>query len=103
MKSCVKCGATDRYASGGCRPCNRARASAWEAANPGKAKAKDRAYYEANREKVKARQRAYYEANSGKGTALSAERRAAQLKAAPQRTTMGRWYKLTKGNRLDAS
>ena len=92
---CRRCGSSERYANGRCKPCDRAQAAAYRAANPEKikahraayraanpdkvkaknaayradkekAKAQNAAYYAANPEKMKARMAAYYAANSEK-------------------------------------
>lgn len=47
-----------------CKECNRAKAKAWQALNPEKAKASSKAYRLANHEKVKASKAEYYAANS---------------------------------------
>lgn len=61
---CRKCNAeTERNASGRCKPCAKARKSAWYAANRDKDRAKQSAYRAANREKLNARSTAYRAAN----------------------------------------
>lgn len=66
VRPCKKCGATDRSASGRCNPCNRARASAWYAANTERAIANGNAYRAANPEKHKAAVKAVVAANTEK-------------------------------------
>lgn len=56
MKFCNKCQReTERYKCGDCKPCTKARANAWYAANPEIYKATKAAYRAANPEKVRAR------------------------------------------------
>lgn len=83
MTYCPKCQAeTDRYKSGDCKPCARARSVAYQAANPDKARAiqaKYRAanadsiaaYQMANRDKQKARSAKWYAVNREKVIAKS--------------------------------
>ncbi|MHB8914935.1 MAG: HNH endonuclease [Thiobacillus sp.] len=66
MKPCKKCGATDRYANGNCKPCMRANSSAWSAANPDKVRAGKAAYRIANAEKLRAEKAAYRASNKEK-------------------------------------
>lgn len=78
MKTCKKCGSTDHYADGHCRPCALARLNAkrrenptlanekvadWRKRNPDKVKAYSREYRAANLDKIIAYQRAYNEEN----------------------------------------
>lgn len=77
MKTCGCCGGTDFYESGRCKPCTRARVSAYQKASPEKAAAwreanrEKRKSYKAewvskNRAKVNADNRAWKEANPDK-------------------------------------
>ena len=82
MKHCKRCGTeTERNGNGKCKPCARARAVAWRAANPEKAKAKDAAWSAANAEKVRARVAAWAAANPEKVRA----RKAAWAAANPEK------------------
>ena len=44
MKPCIKCGATDRYADGHCKPCGRASSAAYRGANKERKAATDAAW-----------------------------------------------------------
>ena len=50
-KACVRCGSSERYASGGCKPCKAAAGKVWYAANRERKAATDRAWVDANRDK----------------------------------------------------
>ena len=63
---CRRCGSSERYANGRCKPCDRAQAAAYRAANPEKIKAHRAAYRAANPDKEKARKAAYRAANLDK-------------------------------------
>mgnify|MGYP000094199831 CR=1 FL=1 len=80
-KPCVKCGLTDRYENGKCRPCAIARVKKWNADNPDRVKNRciawrkanpdrklelDAAWRLANPEKVKASRAAWNEKNKDK-------------------------------------
>lgn len=56
IRPCVRCGAVDRFASGGCRPCAARRAAALY--DPVKHAERARAYYQANRERILAERKA---------------------------------------------
>lgn len=76
-KFCKKCGVeTERYANGECKLCNRARAAAWNAANPERAKANTAAWIAANTDRVKAKVKistaAWYVANTERKKATNA-------------------------------
>lgn len=77
VRPCIKCGATERYKSGACKACEKARTDAWRVANPEKAKNHRAAWAAANPDKIKATQAAWYEANKDKHNASVSEWRAA--------------------------
>ena len=52
-KTCVKCGSTEFYVSGGCKPCNKASSAKYRSENAEKVKATLAAWYTRNVEKVK--------------------------------------------------
>jgi len=54
MKTCKKCGGTDFYASGGCRPCGKERAKEYRKNHPEKARSAIKAWSERNKDKVNA-------------------------------------------------
>jgi len=113
IKPCVKCGSTDRYKNGACKPCakagiaayyqankesiktrhtayrkanpekHNARNAVWAKANPEKVKAKNAVIYQENKENIKTRHAAYRKVNIHKYNALSAKRRSAKLNAIP--------------------
>ena len=63
-KYCPKCMAeTERYPSGGCKPCVTARSESWRAANHEKLKLHRAAYRKANRERENAYTEMYRKAN----------------------------------------
>ena len=68
----VKCGATERSGKGDCMACDRARSSAYYAANRDKQRALKAAHYAANRDRIKAAASAYYAANKEKAKATTA-------------------------------
>lgn len=77
-KFCKRCQAdTERYESGGCKPCCRASSAAYLAANPDKKKARMATYRAANQSKIKAYNAAYSAANSVKSKESTARWRAA--------------------------
>lgn len=76
VRPCVKCGETDRYTNGKCRPCNMAFAAAWRLNNLEKEKASGVAWRKANPERLKAVKDAWHLANPGKATAYTAKYRA---------------------------
>lgn len=53
MKPCVKCGVTDRYSSGGCRPCGHKIARRWKENNKEQVMASAWEYRLLNREAIK--------------------------------------------------
>lgn len=82
VKPCIKCGATDRYKSGRCKPCQRKANRKWYAANkerhiengrqwaarnPERRREIDRRYKKANTEKLRQRARERYWADPEKG------------------------------------
>ena len=75
-RPCVKCGATERSKDGHCKACVRARAAAWYAANPDRAKATMVAYRAANPGKKKAADAAWRAANADRLKAIAAVWRA---------------------------
>lgn len=82
-KFCKKCQIeTKRHASGDCKPCGAARAAAWYAANPVRAKASHAAWQSANPERFKELKAIYCAANKEKFNATTAAWRAAN----PERT-----------------
>lgn len=83
MKPCIKCGSTDRYADGDCRPCGIASCAAWYAANAENDKAKSAAWQKSNPEKRKAITQKYIKAHPEKVCAKNGKRRAAKLNATP--------------------
>lgn len=73
IKFCQKCQAeTERSKRGSCKPCERARTAAWQAANPDKRRASIATYRAANRDKLRADSAAYRAANPEKMRALTA-------------------------------
>jgi len=66
MKICKKCGSSEYYACGACKPCSIKRAAAWHIANPEKAKAAKDKYAANNPDKVKACKLAYIAKNPEK-------------------------------------
>lgn len=87
VRPCVKCGATERYKDGRCKPCKKAGVASWyaanhdqvkavrvafHAANPSKKQAHQAAWASANTDKVKAQQAAWYTANPDKRKAAVA-------------------------------
>ena len=77
VKPCIKCGAEDRYASGGCKPCSRKHRAAnlekiltygaeWRKANREKARKAVRNWQEVNREKTRELARQYRKNNPEK-------------------------------------
>lgn len=69
---CVKCGAADRGPDGRCKPCGKARAAAWRAANPERARANIADWEKANAEHLKAKKAEYRTANFAKEKAANA-------------------------------
>ncbi len=53
MKPCTKCGASDRYADGHCKPCNRASGRKHYRANSERLRAASKAWYQNNKERAK--------------------------------------------------
>jgi 5-methylcytosine-specific restriction endonuclease McrA len=107
---CKKCGATERYKDGRCKPCvakyNRAyykanrdkkaeRKRAYRAANRDKVAKYNRAYREANRDKEAKYHRAWREANPEKERRVKARRRARKAGAKGSHTAK-QWEKLVK-------
>ena len=84
MKPCIKCGLTDRYKSGLCRPCQKARMSTRVKNNPEKNRANAIAWQKANPEKNRANAIAWQKANPGKCCAITAKRAATKLQATPK-------------------
>lgn len=78
-RPCVKCGASDRYKSGDCKPC---------------AQSRDRKRYEANRDKIADYGRKYYDANRDR----LLERNRDWRKANPEKA-LAYWEKWHKVNR----
>jgi len=66
IKSCIKCGESDRNKQGQCRPCNNERKRKRYKDNPDKIKQAVHKYYEANRQKALERGRKWREENSDK-------------------------------------
>ena len=73
MKVCRKCGSTEFYASGICKPCKNAGAAKRYAENPDKDKARANAYYANNTEKVKAEHKKRYASDPKKVMASQAK------------------------------
>lgn len=86
MTHCKKCGATDRNASGNCKPCARDSTATWRAANLERERARRAAWYAANRSKAKASAAKWRAANPNYG----AEYRAANREKA--RASAAKWY-----------
>jgi len=63
VRPCIKCGSTERYKCGQCKPCKKAMAMAWQAANVDKRKALDAARWAANSDKYKAQHAVWRAAN----------------------------------------
>lgn len=59
MKPCAKCGGSDLYANGRCRPCARARVAAWRKENDGRWQAQQAQYRTENKDAVRARKIAH--------------------------------------------
>lgn len=79
MKSCDKCGTSDRYADGRCKACAAAYRKSYYIKNADKAKAYSAAYLAANPEKVKAKDAAYRIKNSSALRAKFVTYRAANI------------------------
>lgn len=75
IRPCVKCGATDRYKSGDCRPCNLERQSANYIANRESRLAAAAEYRKLNQQKIKESQKAYRDHNKSKLQKSNAEYR----------------------------
>lgn len=71
MKTCIKCGSTEFYAKGGCKPCTKAKAKLWYANNTDRARANVAAYSAAHPGKDLADHKARYSENPKKYIALS--------------------------------
>lgn len=98
-RPCKKCGACDRYPSGGCRPCGKANyAKMGEAAKKTK-REKNAAYYNANKDAVEKR-RALYRAENAK--ALSEKSRAWFLANKERAAIAGnRWREARRSEAVD--
>jgi len=72
IKSCVKCGAKDRYGNGKCRPCRIVSARKWQKANPDKRRASIARWQKANPDKVRAADVRWQKANPDKRRATVA-------------------------------
>lgn len=81
VKPCIKCGARDRKASGGCKPCAREAVRKWRELNRANESRQQRNYYEANKNNFAERHRKYREANREKET----ERQRKWAEANPER------------------
>lgn len=79
VKPCIKCGAAERYADGKCKPCRRAAAAKWAAANPKRARENVANWRIANPEKSRAANAAWDAANPEKMRASNAKWKAANL------------------------
>ena len=86
----------ERRVSDGCVVCADAHARQWQAANPGKVKAKGRAYRAANRDALKERYKAWRKANQKKHDALTRAWRASN----PERVKIRKaiWRKTKAGD-----
>ena len=72
VRPCIKCGACDRYAGGGCKACGKIIRLAWQLANRDKAKALAAAWRAANPERKKAANAAWDAANPERKKATNA-------------------------------
>lgn len=73
VKPCIRCGATDRYASGGCKPCVKAKASNWYKENNKKAKESRKKWYEENKKIVREANKKWIENNKEKNRIIHLE------------------------------
>lgn len=76
VKPCIKCGATNRYKGGKCKPCHREAVRKWSAVNVDKRACIEQKYRESNREKESRRARNWAADNPEKARAKSQNRRA---------------------------
>lgn len=76
VKACGKCGSRDRFASGGCRPCNISRKAKWYAENRERARAQCAKWHAKNREKERERAKRWRTENVNKRMLNDARRRA---------------------------
>lgn len=79
IKPCIKCGATDRYVGGRCKPCTRKRKAEYRAANPEKGRVADAKYRAAHPERERERHAKDRAANPDKYRKRDAAYRAANL------------------------
>lgn len=79
MKPCGKCGGSDRYKNGECRPCHKAAAARYQKANPEKIKADAAKYYKVNSERIKAAEAKRYKVNPERIKAAKARYRKANI------------------------
>lgn len=73
-KPCVKCGATDRYANGSCRPCQKITGAAYRKANAEKVRATIKEWAVRNADKVKQRSAEWHATNKERRNATQRER-----------------------------
>ena len=120
IKPCIKCGATERYKDGRCKPCSRssgairrnlnretaratsaewrknnperqkAMTAAWRKSNPEKVKAVHAVWHQLNKEKENAKSAAWSKANLEKKVAYNAAWRIANIEKARYTGRMGR-------------
>lgn len=81
-RKCKKCGSTDLYSDGRCKPCYKVSNAAYRAANPEKIAAMKRSYSAANAEKERARAAAWSAANKERKLATGSAYRAAHKQEA---------------------
>jgi 5-methylcytosine-specific restriction endonuclease McrA len=65
-RPCVKCGATERYSTGVCKPCQKAASKSWHGRNIARSNAKDLAWYASNTERANANSAAWDKVNPEK-------------------------------------
>ena len=63
MKICKKCGGTEFYASGSCKPCQKERSSIWRSENEEKVKQINKAWHESHRDHMAQYRKKRYEEN----------------------------------------
>ena len=66
IRPCVKCGASERYSTGVCKPCQKAASKSWHGRNIAKSNAKDLTWYANNTSQANANSTAWGKANPEK-------------------------------------
>lgn len=77
IKPCVKCGTSERYTSGRCKPCTRDTQAKYRAANTSKIRASNAKYSAVNAAVIRVRKAKYHAANADKIRARHVKRYAA--------------------------